>query len=252
MLTVRQVYDFINEYAPFDTQEAFDNAGLLVGHPDTEVTGVLFAMDVTDKVLDEAEKLGVNLIVTHHPMMFAPRKRLVETDHEAAMLCRMIRSRTALISAHTNLDQAQGGVNDALAGRLGLQNVTMPDEAAYLRLGNLPCPMAAGEFAKLVSQRLSTVVRLMGPEDKVIRNVAVCSGSGSDYWQAARGADAFVTGEVRHHHALSAAAEGMVMLEAGHHSTEEPGIFALADALQKWENAVQYRMCIHKSQVGAY
>ena len=103
MLTVQQVYDFINERAPFETQLAFDNSGLLVGAPDREVTGVHFALDVTNHVIDEAIENGANLIVTHHPMMFSPIKRLVETDHEARLLCRLIREGISLISAHTTL-----------------------------------------------------------------------------------------------------------------------------------------------------
>lgn len=251
MLTVQNVYDFINQRAPFEMQESFDNAGLLVGHPDWEVKAIHVAMDVTGKVIDEAVTHGANLIVTHHPMMFSARRRLVETDSEAKLLCRLIRHNIALIAAHTNLDRASGGINDVLAARCGLKEVT---GEAFVRVGTLPAPMTARQLADDLSARLNTVVRLMGDDAAVITNLGMCSGAGSDYWQEAAqmGAQAFLTGEAKHHHALEAAENGVVILEAGHFATEVPGIFALADALQIWSDAVQYDVCVSKSEAIAY
>ena len=251
MLTVQNVYDFINSIAPFETQDSFDNAGLLVGSPDWEVRGIHVAMDVTSTVLDEAIAAGVNLLVTHHPVMFSARKRLVETDSEAILLCRMIRHNIALIAAHTNLDQAPGGINDVLAQTIGLADIF---GEGHVRTGHLPAPMTAQDFADQIGQALHTVVRVMGRPEQEITRVAVTSGVGSDYWEEARalGAQAFVTGEAKHHHALAAVEAGMVVLEAGHHETEEPGIFALADALQNHLNALQYRVHVSKSRAQAY
>ena len=251
MLTVRDVYDLIDGLAPFETQDSFDNAGLLVGHPAWAVRGVHVAMDVTTSVLDEAIAAGANLIVTHHPMMFASRKNLVEADSEGILLCRMIRHEIALIAAHTNLDRAPGGINDVLARRLGLTEVT---GEGYLRVGDLLAPMTAEDFARQAGESLGSVVRLMGRPDRVIRRAAVSSGAGSEGWEEARqlGAEAFLTGEMKHHHALAAVEAGMVTLEAGHHATEEPGIFALADALQNRLNALQYRIPVSKSAARPY
>ena len=251
MLTVQQVYDFINERAPFETQLAFDNSGLLVGHPDNEVTGVHFALDVTNHVIDEAIANGANLIVTHHPMMFSPIKRLVETDHQARLLCRMIRTGISLIAAHTNLDQAPGGCNDVLAQTIGLTDI---EGEGFVRVGTLSSPVAASELAKSISVFLGDVVRVMGDASAVITKVGMCSGAGSDEWSAAAamGAQAFLSGEVKHHIALEAADAGVVMLEAGHHATEEPGIFALAKALQMSDLVVQYKVRISTSSAKAY
>ncbi|MBQ3156556.1 MAG: Nif3-like dinuclear metal center hexameric protein [Clostridia bacterium] len=251
MLTVRQVYDFINEHAPFETQVAYDNSGLLVGHPDQEVTGVHFALDVTDKVIDEALENGANLIVTHHPMMFSPIKRLVETDYQARLLCRLIRGGISLISAHTNLDQAAGGINDVLAARIGLTDIT---GEGFVRVGTLPAPMSASDLAQHISQVLGDTVRVMGNPLAMVERVGMCSGSGADEWPAAAalGAQAFLTGEAKHHIALEASAAGIVLLEAGHHATEEPGIFALADALQNSALVVQCNVRVSTSRAGAY
>ena len=251
MLTVQQVYDFINERAPFETQLAFDNSGLLVGSPDQAVTSIHFALDVTNRVIDEAIANGANLIVTHHPMMFSPIKRLVETGHEARLLCRLIREGISLISAHTNLDQAPGGCNDVLAQTIGLTDI---QGEGFIRVGTLPVPMTASELAAHISAALGDVVRVMGNPATVISKVGMCSGAGADEWPgaAAMGAQAFLTGEVKHHIALEAADAGIVRLEAGHHANEEPGIFALAKALQMSELGVQYNVRVSTSRAKAY
>ena len=251
MLTVQQVYDLINGRAPFETQLAFDNSGLLVGHPDQDVHGVHVALDVTDRVIDEAIAHGADLIVTHHPMMFSPVKRLVETNHEARLLCRLIRAGISLISAHTNLDQAVGGINDVLADRIGLTDV---QGEGFVRVGTLPSPMTAEALATHISAALGDVVRVMGDPSAVVAKVGMCSGSGADEWPAAAalGAQAFLTGEAKHHFALEAAAAGVILMEAGHHATEEPGIFALADALQNADIVVQCNVRVSKSSVKAY
>ena len=246
MLKVQQVFDFINERAPFETQLAYDNSGLLVGDPGREVTGIHFALDVTNKVIDEAVSNGANLIITHHPMMFSPIKRLVETDYQARLLCRLIREGISLISAHTNLDQAAGGINDVLAAQIGLKG--------FVRVGTLPAPMTAGALAQTIGAALGDVVRVMGDPSAMVEKVGMCSGSGSDEWPAAAamGAQAFLTGEAKHHIALEASDAGVVILEAGHHATEEPGIFALADALQNSELVVQYKVRISTSRAQRY
>ena len=251
MLTVQQVYDFINERAPFETQLAFDNSGLLVGRPDNEVTGVHFALDVTNKVIDEAIANGATLIVTHHPMLFSPVKRLVETGHEARLLCRLIRANISLISAHTNLDQAPGGCNDVLAQAIGLTDI---EGEGFVRVGTLPHPMTATELAAHIGVKLGDVVRVMGASSAVITKIGMCSGAGADEWPAAAamGAQAFLSGEVKHHIALEASGAGVVMLEAGHHATEEPGIFALAKALQISDLGVEYNVRVSMSSAKAY
>lgn len=252
-MTVQDIYDFIDTLAPFSSQADFDNAGLLLGEAQQEVTGILVALDATEGVLDEALQQGANLIVTHHPLMFAPRQRLTEDDAEARLLCRMIRGRVALIAAHTNLDQAPGGINDVLAARCGLTEVS---GEGCLRIGTLPEGETAASLIPRLEQALRTTVRVMGrvPPDFPLRRMAVSSGAGSDGWaQAAQlKADVFLTGEMKHHHALSLVSAGVLGLEAGHFATEEPGIFALADALQTRLNGLQYKGYVSKSRQGGY
>lgn len=251
MMTVQDIYQIIDRMAPFNTQEDFDNAGLLVGDPAMAVRGIHVALDVTERVLDEAEAAGANLIVTHHPIMFSPVKRLVATDYETRLIFRMVRAGMALIAAHTNYDRAPGGMNDTLAARCGLTDIA---GEGFIRAGNLPHPMTGHELTAHIAAALGAVVRPMGDPEKVYRRMALCSGGGSDFWAEglALGADAFLTGEMKHHHALALADAGMLGLEAGHFATEMPGVFALADALQNAADAVQYDVCVSTSQAGAY
>ena len=248
-MNVMELYRWIDARAPFDTQLDFDNAGLLTGSPDTPITAVHFALDATDASVREAIAAGAEVLVTHHPLMFSPIQSLREDRPEAAILCLLIRHRIALISAHTNLDRAPGGINDVLAERIGLTDIRGED---FIRVGRLPEPMSAKAFAEQVGQRLNTVVRIMGREDRLVSSVGLCSGAGGDEWTNAGAIDAFVTGECKHHHAMAAAAAGVTMLECGHFATEEPGIFALADALQKDADALQWRLRITKSRCGGY
>ncbi len=247
------IYDLINRLAPFDTQEDFDNSGLLIGHPDETVRGIHVCLDVSQRVLDEAEEHGANLIVSHHPLFFHPRKALTETDVEGRLICRMVRARMGLIAAHTNWDRAAGGINDTLAALCGLTEIT---GEGFWRVGKLGTPCRADQLIERLSSALSTVIRPMGqvPGDRIIRMLGVSGGAGSEFWEdcGARGADAFLTGEMKHHHALAASDSGMLVLEAGHFATEEPGIFVLGDALQSVLNAVQCPLRITRSVCGAY
>ena len=250
-MTVKELYDMIDRIAPFSTQMEGDNSGFLVGSAAQEVTGILFALDVTEPVIEEAAALCAQLIVTHHPLMFDPLRTLTDDDYEARLIRRLAREDISLIAAHTCLDRAPGGVNDTLAELCGLTEVT---GEGFFRCGLLPAPLSAWEYAEQLKAALRTEVRLMGPGDAVIRKVGLCSGSGGSEWPAAAetGCDAFVSGEIKHHFGLAMAGSGIVGLECGHFATEEPGIRALASALQKALNTIECNVRIYVSKVSAY
>ncbi len=245
--TVQNILDIVNEIAPFEKAEPWDNVGLLAGSRKNEVTGILCALDFTEEVLLKAEELGANLIITHHPILFSAKKRLTEDDYEGRVLCAMIRKNMNLIAAHTNYDVAEGGVNDILAGCLGLTDIRTAetDEDGILRMGEIE-PMTLSEFSKRVSESLGDVVRVYGDREKIIKTVAVCGGSGGEYARAAflAGADAYVTGEMRYHDSLNFALEGYASLHAGHDATERIAIKPLSDGLQNRINELQYNLTV--------
>ncbi len=226
-MTNHAIEAYINAVAPFATAEEWDNVGLLVGSPTTPVSGVLVTLDVTPAAIEAAVAMGANLIVSHHPVIFDGLKSLPSDGMPYALAAAGI----SAIAAHTNLDKAKGGVNDTLAALLGLEEVRATEDG-MCRIGRLPAPLSANELAERTGAVLGTSVRVSGGED--IALVAVCGGSGGDFIPALAGkADAFVTGEVKHHEWLDAARRGLTVVEAGHYATEAPVVEKLARRLQE-------------------
>ncbi len=242
-LTVKAVYDWIDGFAPFQSGEDFDNVGLLAGQMDAPVTRILTALDCTLDVIEEAKRLKAELILTHHPLLFHARKNIREDDPEGQTLCELIRSRIALISAHTNLDRAAGGINDTLGQLFSLNNMRGD---GFLRCGELPSPMTAAALRDMASRLLNAPVRLFGSPDRQITTLAAGGGAYDEGYveAAALGAQAYLTGEVRHHNALAAVAQGMVLLEGGHYATEAPGLQAFGCCLQKGLDGLQYSVAV--------
>jgi len=242
---ILQVFDRI---APPELAEDYDNIGLLAGRMDAEVTAILFALDLTVAVINEAARDGAELIVTHHPILFHARKNLREDDPEGALLARLIRSHLSLVAVHTNYDNAPRNVSDELAEALGLHDIQALEKG--LRVGELPRPLTPNELRTHVERALGGTSRLYSAADKAVRKVAVCGGAGGAFHEiAARaGADAYVTGEINHHDLLPALALGLCVVEAGHYATEKLGINALADCLQTRLDALQYTVRVIKSE----
>ena len=235
VLKVKDFYEALNAFAPFETCEKWDNSGLLSGSPEIPVTGIHCALDLSRRVLKEAIAENANLIVVHHPILFGGRKNLREDDEEGAMLCELIRNHIALISCHTNFDKAQGGVNDILAAKLGLTNIAPieDDEEGYLRMGTMDAETLS-DFAKQVRATLGDAVRVYGSPDAEIRKVAVCGGAGGEFAVIAKaaGADAYVTGEMRYHDSLDLAQAGFATLHCGHDATEKIAVETLANIVK--------------------
>lgn len=235
MARICDIYDIINSAAPFDSQLAFDNSGLLVGDRVTEVTRALICLDITREVIDEAAAMNANLIISHHPVIFDPIKSMSSRD-PAYLLAK---NGIAAICCHTNLDISPVcGVNAALANRLGLKNVR-PEEAfgddCVLYSGELPEPMTPEDFARHVKERLSAGTVNLIPGDGMVKRVFLCSGAGGEFapYAAMRGGDAYLTGEMKHHEALEARKTGLTCVAAGHYETERVFAEYLAAYLKK-------------------
>ena len=235
MSTVFDLYSAIDQFAPFSLSMDFDNTGILVGDRHQPVSKVLLALDCTMDVVNYAKEIGTQLIITHHPVIFHPIKRV----NEDSVVYHLIRSQIAVISAHTNLDIAEGGVNDVLAQAVGLQNISgleLLDPAAqsYLgRIGTLSNSISASEFAALVKESLHARSVKFADAGNKIQKVALCSGSGADCLERALavGADALLTSEVKQHEYLNAAAAGISIFDAGHFDTEDIVIETLKEKL---------------------
>lgn len=229
MICVKDIYDFVNEIAPFDRQESWDNSGLLVGDSAQQVETLAVALDITPEAVHQAEKEGAQLFVSHHPVIFHAQKQF--PAQEPAYL--LARAGMSAVCAHTCLDVAQGGVNDVLAEKLGLSAVKpVPSEegAPLLRIGAVQ-PMDTPTLAGEVSRRLKAAVRVASADaGRLITRVAVCGGAGADLMAQAKaaGADAYVTGDANHHEFLDALQMELTLLAAGHYETENPVVDVLA------------------------
>ena len=230
MSRVIDFYNFIDSIAPFETQESWDNSGFLVGNGEKEVTKVLLALDATEDVLNEAAEKGAELIITHHPVIFGALKEF----HPKNIAFLAAEKGVAIISAHTCLDIAEGGVNDCLAQALGLENVVKVDDGeGLMRMGELEESLSCEEFVKYVAEKINVGGIKYTPTDKKIRKVAVCGGSGGDLYPYAikAGADAFVTANIKHNLWIEMRREGFCVLDAGHFCTENTVIEPLAKKL---------------------
>ena len=136
LVRIKDIANALEMFAPLPLQDGFDNAGLQIGLTDAEVTGVLLCLDVTEAVVDEAIASGCNLIVSHHPLIFSPLKRITGSNYIERCVIKALANGVAIYSAHTNIDNAPGGVNYRIAEKLGLQNVRIlvPKEDALLKL----------------------------------------------------------------------------------------------------------------------
>jgi dinuclear metal center YbgI/SA1388 family protein len=345
--TIGAIYSFLDGFAPFARQMSWDNSGLLVGSPEDEVGRVVLALDATGPVVEEAAQKGAQLILSHHPVIFHPLKKV----ERGTPVYEAIRLGVGILCAHTNLDLAEGGVNDALAEMLSLQklqpfensqenyvkivvftpeaeagkvakamgdagagalgayshcsfsgsgvgaflplegaspcigqvgrleqvketrvemilprgkisavaaamkaahpyevpaydlfeNQAVQETVSLGRIGELETAVSPREFAQFVKERLQGGVRLV-EGNRPVKRVAVCGGSGGDLVElAARlGADALVTGDVKHDQLLTAQSLGLTLVDGGHHATEAPVLTKLQEKLQEAFPGVEF------------
>lgn len=226
-ITVQQVLEEMRRIAPPELAESWDNVGLLVdaGRP---VDAILTTLDITAPVVEEAVKHRCNLIVSHHPVIFDPIKRVTAQDLPALLLAGGV----SAICMHTNLDAASGGVNDTLAELLGMRD-TIPFADGCGRIGTVDATTAKA-LAELCQDTLGPGVRYVEADHPVLR-LAEVSGAGGSYWKEALelGADCLVTGEANHHVACDAKQRGMGLVAAGHWATERPVAAVLAKRLSE-------------------
>ncbi len=215
-MTVKEIYDYLNLIAPFDTAEEWDNCGLTVGSIDKEVKKIYIALDVTNDVLEEALSFGADLVITHHPLIFKPVSQILCDS----LVYKAVVSGMSFIASHTCLDKAKGGVNDCLANSVGINNLKTSENDEFLKFGEIE-PCTAEEFAKKIKSALGCAVSFTDA-GKNIKTVALCSGSGGDLVAEAEniGADAFLTGEAKHHEYLLSKDLGISLFVAGHYETE--------------------------------
>ncbi len=229
MTTVNDIFSFLCTLAPVETAMDYDNCGFLVGDLGSPVEKVLLALDITPQVVTLAKELGAELIVSHHPVIFHPLKRL-EAGSAPYMLAQ---SGISAVCMHTNLDRAdECGVNICLARAAGLKNIEL-DAENCIAYGEVE-ETSAADFAAAVKNALGCCGVRYTDSGAAVRRVAVSGGAGGGNIFLITGkADAFVVGEIRHHELLYAAEKGISVIDAGHRKTEEIVLPALLSRLSE-------------------
>lgn len=241
-MKAKQVFDALEQYAPLPLQDGFDNAGLQIGlTAEQEVTGALLCLDVTEAVIDEAEREGCNLIVAHHPLLFHGLKSITGKSYVERCVIKAIQKNIAVYAAHTNLDNVEGGVNYRIAEKIGLTGLS------FLEVKAASTPAGAGVIGELsveedgcdFLERIKTVfsvkcIRHNGFNGRKIRRVALCGGSGGFLLANAimQGADAFLTGEMRYHDYFGHDSE-LLIAEMGHYESEQYTVEIFAEVLSR-------------------
>ncbi len=271
-MNIKQVLEALERFAPLPLQESWDNAGLQIGLTEAEVSGALLCVDVTERIIDEAVQKGCNLVVSHHPLLFRGLKQVAGMNDVQRTVMKAIKSDVAVISMHTNMDSAPGGVNFKIAERLGLTAVhfglepepapvaanmpsgvpsadTMSDGVpspatvsdglpagkGQWVMGLLPEPMVARDFVLHVKQQLEAKCAMCNELlHRPIRRVAICGGAGDFLIDEviAHGADAFITGEM-HYHQYFGREQQLQLCVVGHYESERFTTEIFRDIIQR-------------------
>ena len=229
-MKIKEVLCALEQFAPLPLQESWDNAGLQVGLTETEVSGALLCLDVNEKILDEAIQKGCNLVVSHHPLLFRGLKTISDLTDVQRTVRKAIQRDICVISMHTNMDNAKGGVNFRIAQKLGLQNVQFFAakqvnglEAGSGVIGEFAEPMAADDFVILVKKTFGVECAQCNELlRRPVKQVAICGGAGDFLLDEAlkNGADSFITGEM-HYHQYFGYEQQIQICVIGHYQSEQ-------------------------------
>ena len=229
-MKIKEVLSALEEFAPLPLQESWDNAGLQVGLTEAEVSGALLCLDVTERIVDEAVSKGCNLVVSHHPLLFRGLKQISDLTDVQRTVMKAIQNGVCVVSMHTNMDNARGGVNFQIAKKLELSGVTFlsPKKVGDVEcgsgvIGTLSEPMAADDFVLKVKRAFGVECAMCNELlRRPVQKVAICGGAGDFLLDeaVAAGADAFITGEM-HYHQYFGYEQRVQICVIGHYQSEQ-------------------------------
>jgi len=233
MTTVHDIYQYLDEIAPFSYQESYDNAGILIGDRDMAVTGIMVSLDSTAEVIHDAVNQGCNAVVCHHPIIFSGVKRIDYRHYISKTIVAAIKHDVAIIAIHTNLDNVlSGGVNEMIASKIGVTNLEILNPNLSLDdsgqvgagvIGNLPSPIPTMDYLATVKSAMQAgVVKYTALIHDKVSRVAICGGSGSFLLPAAiaAGADLFITSDYKYHEYFDANGQ-IIIADIGHYESEQ-------------------------------
>ena len=256
-MKIREIADAIEQYAPLRLQEEWDNAGIQVGDPEADITGVLLCTDATEAVVAEAIDRGFNLVISHHPLIFHGLKKIMGRTPVERTVAMAIKHDITIYSAHTNMDSAWQGVSFRMADKLGMTNVRLLDandvspygEQAYSTagcgvIGDIE-PMPAKEMLQKAKAAFEVgAVRYSGDGDTIVSRVALCGGAGGFLLDKAveQGAQLYVTADMRYHDFLDWH-QRIVVADIGHYESEHFTKEIFLEIIQKKKSYLCSRFC---------
>ncbi|MBL3538567.1 Nif3-like dinuclear metal center hexameric protein [Aminivibrio sp.] len=240
-MLVKDLLGNLDAMVPFSWAEEWDNSGLLVGDPESPVTGVVVSLDPTPEAVGYAVEKDCSVLVSHHPLIFSPLKKLDVSTATGKAVSFALKKDIAVISMHTNWDSSPRGVNAAIAAAIGLESVSplVPSVSGAWglgALGNLPSALTGRELGQAIRSALMlSRLDLYGDSHRPVYRLALCGGSGGGLWDGAKtaGADAYFTSDVKYHERLEALYEGLILLIGDHGEVESFSLDALAGAVSE-------------------
>lgn len=234
------IVEIANRLFPFEMAEKWDNCGIQIGNPERTVSSIAFSLDPTPQTVRFAANHSCQLLITHHPVFLEPFRSITTDCLPGKTVMEAAQTGVDILSLHTNLDAAPGGLNDALAAKIGLHSVLTPFPARCARMGVLPTPSGIFALARRWAEDLEIPhMRVVAREDKRVQTVFCATGSGMGYLGDALQykADLMVTGDVRYHAAREALELGMPVVDAGHYGLEKMAVSILLNAFrEEFEN----------------
>lgn len=237
-MKIKDVITTLEKFAPLPLQDSYDNAGLQVGDAEADCSGVLLCLDVTEPVIEEAKDKGCNMVVSHHPLLFHPLRRLSNITYVERCVRLAVKNDITIYSAHTNLDNAPMGVSFRMAQCLGMTDVRFlmdnGNSGGSGVVGELNAPMSASAFINKVKEVFAVECAMTNAlPQRLIKKVALCGGAGDFLIDEAlkQACDAFLTGEI-HYHRFFGLEDKILLMAIGHYQSEQYTISLLADIVR--------------------
>lgn len=239
-MVCEEIMQILEEQSPTALACDWDNVGLLIGNPEKEVKKIYIAVDATEEVLEEAQQVGADMLLTHHPMIFQGIRHITSGDFMGKRIIRLVQKDIAYYAMHTNFDAR--GMGELAGAIMGLKHDSVLSVTGEYngtpvgigRVGDLLAPMTLGQCARFVREAFTLEqVKVFGDTNRMIMRAAICPGSGKSYISTAveAGAGVLITGDIDHHEGLDAVEKGLCIIDAGHYGLEHIFVSYMKDYL---------------------
>lgn len=239
---VKDFMKLVESHAPVSYQEEYDNVGLMVGDEKAEIKGILFSMDTTFSVIEEAKKKGANLIVSHHPMLFVKPKSITTKTMQGKKIIELIRNDINVYAAHTNLDSVKDGMNDTIVKMFDYLDFDIIDQCPFdfdSGIGRIVYLRRATRLSDFIQKTKKVLgvetLRYSGDLDQCVRRIAIINGSGQSYFKKAvsAGADCILTGDTTYHNVQELEELGVAVVDPGHYFSEKLVYYNIMERMAK-------------------